>query len=120
MIIMKYEEKQLTIVMDRRKLTRNEKSPTAMARDFKSVVSGFDGPDTDRSIFHISPISVNHNQNLIHTVARYAMSLRFNCACLSKKHIIKLLTYKGLTPRTGRQSYWNRVWIWGNLVHTTG
>ena len=78
---------KLTIVMYRSKLTRNEKSPTAMARDFKSVVSGLDGLDTDRSIFHISPISVNHNQNLIHTVARYAMSLRFNCACLSKKHI---------------------------------
>ena len=47
------------------------------------------------------------------TIARYAMSFGFDCACLSKKLILKLLTYKGVIPRTARQSYWNREGIKG-------
>ena len=45
----------------------NKKSQHAMCWLYLSVVSGFQGPDTDRSIFHTYPIVVNHKQNHIPT-----------------------------------------------------
>ena len=71
------------------KLSRNEETPAKVARVSKSVVFAFDGADTDRSIIPIYLFPVNHRLKLIHTAARYAVSLQGSFHLSIRKKITK-------------------------------
>ena len=90
----------------------NKKDPSAMLRSLMSVDTDFDRTVPIRKILSYLIVQTQIISKTLSTAVESTVShLALIVATNKKQFIVSVI--RGLTPRTGRQTYWNRVWIMG-------